>query len=72
MGTTPPAEGQEISNPSLANALLSKTEFKQEEWEMFDVHDLRIFNFVKSGDAFFKPGATADTKHVADEIISLE
>ena len=39
----------------LAEALLQKTEFTQQEWDAFGVDGLRMHHVVKSGDSFFQP-----------------
>jgi len=44
-----------LANPALAEALLQKTEFTQQEWDAFVVDGLRMHHFVKSGDSFFHP-----------------
>ena len=44
-----------LANPALAEALLHKTEFTQQEWDAFGVDGLRMHHFVKSGDSFFHP-----------------
>ena len=46
---------QLLEKPSLAHALMRKTEFTQQEWDAFGVHDLRMHHFVKSGDSYFHP-----------------
>eukprot|EP00966_Prymnesium_polylepis_P040240 933840-Prymnesium_polylepis.1 len=47
--------GQRVVNDKLAAALATRTEFTQDEWKEFDVHDLRVDSYVKSGDAYFQP-----------------
>ena len=42
---------QIFKNPRLADALMHKTEFTQQEWDAFGVHDLGMHHFVKSGDS---------------------
>jgi ankyrin repeat protein len=49
---------QILENPRLADALMHKTEFTQQEWDVFGVHGLRMHHFVKSGDSFFRPVGT--------------
>jgi hypothetical protein len=44
-----------LANPALAEALLQKTEFTQQEWDAFGVDGLRMHHYVKSGDSFFHP-----------------
>jgi len=55
-GAKKPAEGRELTDkPKLAEALMSKTQFAQEEWDDFGISDLRYGDFIKSGGAYFKP-----------------
>ncbi len=49
------ATDDDLVNPVLAEALLQKTEFTQQEWDAFGVDGLRMHHFVKSGDSFFHP-----------------
>jgi hypothetical protein len=49
---------QILDNPRLADALMHKTEFTQQEWDAFGVHDLGMHHFVKSGDSYFRPAGT--------------
>jgi hypothetical protein len=44
-----------LANPALAEALLQKTEFTQQEWDAFGVDGLRMHHYVKSGDSYFQP-----------------
>jgi hypothetical protein len=37
---------------------MHKTEFTQQEWDAFGVHDLGMHHFVKSGDSYFRPAGT--------------
>jgi hypothetical protein len=50
-----------LANPRLADALMEKTEFTQQEWDAFGVHDLRMHHVVKSGDSYFQPQFVAVT-----------
>ena len=54
IGVTQPSEGEELTNSGLSTALLSKTEFNQQEWEAFGISDLRVEHFIKSGISYFK------------------
>ena len=55
-GNEPTANtAQNLKNPRLADALMRKTEFTQQEWDAFGVHDLHMHHFVKSGDSYFHP-----------------
>jgi hypothetical protein len=56
-GSTKPTQGRELSNSKLANALMSTTTFTQEEWQSFGIHRLRLVDFIRSGDSYFKPAA---------------
>ena len=38
---------------------MRQTEFTQEEWDEFNIADLRMDDFVKSGAFYFKPAAGA-------------
>ena len=64
VGATKPAQGRELTNSRLSNALASKTEFKTEqdrkEWkmcikELSILADLRSTDFIRSGNSYFKP-----------------
>ena len=46
----------------LAEALQNKTEFTKQEWEDFDINNLRKDHFVKSGDNYFKPAGQKNEK----------
>jgi hypothetical protein len=46
---------QLLENTGLADVLMRKTEFTQQEWDAFGVHDLHMHHFVKSGDSYFHP-----------------
>ena len=46
-----------IKNTKLAEALKTKTEFTPAEWGMFDIHDLRMDHYIKSGTSFFSPSS---------------
>ena len=51
-GNEPTANtAQNLKNPRLADALMRKTEFTQQEWDAFGVHDLCMHHVVKSGDS---------------------
>ena len=57
VGATKPAQGRELDNPGLSNALRSKTEFKTEQdiraWKSFNIADLRSTDFIRSGTSYF-------------------
>jgi hypothetical protein len=48
-------QGRELSNPGLAVALTSKTEFTQEEWEAFGIGELHPDDWIRAGNTYFKP-----------------
>ena len=63
-GLEKPTQGRELSNQGLASALVSKTEFTQQEWKAFGnmilkedstISDLRPGDFIKAGDSYFTP-----------------
>jgi hypothetical protein len=55
MGEIEPAEGRELTDSQLANALTSKTQFSRKEWEEFCISDLHHDHFIKAGNAYYKP-----------------
>ena len=55
MGTTEPDTGRNYEHAKLAKALTRKTIFTQQEWEKFDIKDLREDHHVQSGGSYFKP-----------------
>ena len=48
-------EGRELKNPELANALQTKTEFTPDEWDDFEIGDVRENDFVNSRNTYFTP-----------------
>ena len=58
---TRPLDGEELTNPKLADALRHKTEFTQQEWASFGVHGLCVDDFIVGHDShsdtecFFTP-----------------
>ena len=58
IGDTEPTNGQRLENAELAEALERKIEFTKQEWEAFGVKDLRVTDFVKSGESYFVPAGT--------------
>ena len=54
-GTAKPTKGTELNNEKLADALVSKLEFTNKEWDKFEISGLRKDHFIKSGDMYFKP-----------------
>ena len=59
IGTTQPAEGQEITNADLTHALASSNEFTEEAFAAFGLRDLRVDDYIASGASYFKPAALA-------------
>ena len=58
IGATKPAQGRELLSTTytqLVAALKSKVEFTGQEWAGFGITDLRIDDFIKSGDSYFAP-----------------
>lgn len=49
---------RELSNPELSAALATKTDFTNQEWDAFRIHDLRVNDFVKAGDSYFAPASS--------------
>ena len=47
--------GRELSNPKLATALMSKTQFTADEWRDFGIYDLGKDDFIQSGAWYYKP-----------------
>ena len=43
-----PADGRELTNIELENALTTKSNFTEEEWRTFGIRDLKIDDFIKS------------------------
>ena len=54
-GDTRPANGRDLENAKLAETLMSKTGFTQQEWDAFDIKSLRMETYIKSGGSYFKP-----------------
>jgi len=52
-----PPPGTEIINAPLASALLAKTEFTTEEFDVFNVSDLAEGCYINAGDKRFQPAA---------------
>ena len=55
IGKDKPTDGRNLKNVELAEAMLHKTEFTQQEWDKFGINDLQAGDFVKSGDSYFMP-----------------
>ncbi len=55
LGVAEPSRGQELMCAGLAAALSNKTEFTQQEWDSFGIHDMGDDHYIRSGDQYFKP-----------------
>jgi CHAT domain-containing protein len=66
-GSEKPCTGTEIKNDLLAAVLQKQVEFKNEEWQNFQVGDLCSNSYIKAGDRYFKP-ADAQCKTVAQAL----
>jgi len=67
VGTTKPCEGKELSNAVLTRVLKTKTEFTKQEFDALNilptfVENLRMDDFIMSGDSYFKPAAPAEVE----------
>jgi hypothetical protein len=65
-----PANFYPLDNEALADALSRQTEFTQQEWDDFGVKDLRMQNWIKSGDSYFKPAESAESA-LASALVQL-
>ena len=59
-GHAEPTGGKKLVNLMLSEALTRKTDFTQQEWETFNITDLDIHDFIKSGDSYFKPAGKTE------------
>eukprot|EP00966_Prymnesium_polylepis_P192114 4452033-Prymnesium_polylepis.3 len=57
LGARKPERGKELNNLTLAEALKTKTKFRQDEWVEFNIENLTRAHFIKSGDEYFQPAA---------------
>jgi len=57
IGPKEPLTGTEIENEDLSLALQGKVEFTNEEFDEFQMFDLKEDSYVKVGDTYFKPAA---------------
>lgn len=57
IGDERPKHGKELHNEGLSKALLTKTDFTQEEWNSFKVGHITFDCFIESGGLYFRPGA---------------
>ena len=65
-GDTRPANGRDLANAKLAETLMSKTGFTQQEWDAFGITGLRMDHFVKVGESYFKPLASCTKLALAE------
>ncbi len=59
VGAAKTAYGDKLTNEKLSEALEGQTEFTKEEWEAFDIKDVRMEHFIKAGEKYFKPAEVA-------------
>jgi len=59
-GSTKLAQGRELTNAALSEALTQTTTFTQEQWDAFGIDDLRAYDYIKGGDNYYQPSHTAD------------
>lgn len=59
IGASRPVEGRELENSQLADALQTKTEFTPDEWDNFEIANVRENDFVKSRNNYFMPALPA-------------
>jgi len=60
IGSAKPTNGRELSNAALADALASKTEFTQPQWDTFGIKDLHFADFVRVGNVYYRPGGNVE------------
>ena len=71
-----PTSGRELQNSQLAAALESKTEFTQQEWNLFGVSDFNSSDFIAVGNcsanacSYFKPPSASSFFKPAREVYS--
>ena len=58
-GESRPTTGAELTNGKLAAALKATTDFSQQAWDAFGIQHLSMWHYVKVGDHYFRPAATA-------------
>ena len=64
VGCKKPTFGRELDKPELAHALTEKTDFKQKEWDDFEISMLRYDDFIKGGECYFKPAECGIEKFI--------
>ena len=60
VGKIRPSVGEELMNPRLDEALQSKLEFDEKEWQLFGISEVRMGHFIASGGSFFQPAEAVD------------
>ena len=55
VGFSRPVEGAELQHPALVDALATKCEFTQTEFDAFDLPDVRTDDFVQVGSSYYQP-----------------
>ena len=55
IGPNRPRVGRELMNQQLRDALASKIEFTAEEWAKFCISSLKKYDYIKSGDEYYRP-----------------
>ncbi len=71
IGSSKPTDGRDLNNIALADALASKTEFTQPEWDTFGISDLRFADFVRVGGVYFKPGGDLELTDIKERLKTL-
>ena len=67
IGPHKPIDGLALMDSDrLAEALSRKTEFNRQEWVEFDIRNLQMAHFVKSGDSYFKPSKSVPEDELTD------
>jgi hypothetical protein len=69
IGDVKPSVGRELDNQALAEALAESTKFSQQDWSKFEVVGLRMDDFIKSGDCYFKPVSRQTMVHKDDDFL---
>ena len=69
-GRTVPTHGRDLANAELAEALRHRSSFEQREWDAFGIEDLRMDDYIKVGETYFRPaevrGDVLDDRQVDD------
>jgi hypothetical protein len=70
LGEDMPEVGKEIKNRWLAEMLKDKREFDRSEFDKLGLPDLTKFNYIKSGDCYFRPVSTRpDIEFALDKVL---